>query len=87
MMKTEKNLGQCGYAHRRKFQREAFQMRITLLCSVTDLNIYQDKREAPTAGGIVSTAEAVFLKLEDFHIVPSSGEMLRVAALRRCIPM
>jgi hypothetical protein len=34
------------------------------------------------AGGIVSTAEAVFLKLEDFHIVSPSDEILRVAALR-----
>jgi len=40
-----------------------------------------------TAGGVVSTAEAVFLKLEDFHVVPPSGEMLGIAALRSCIPM
>jgi hypothetical protein len=34
----------------------------------------------------VSTAEAVFLKLEDFHIVSPSGDILYVATLRSCIP-
>jgi hypothetical protein len=50
MMKTEKNVGQCGCALRRKFQRKTFQMRRTLLFSMTDLTIYQDKREAPDGG-------------------------------------
>jgi hypothetical protein len=32
----------------------------------------------------VTTAAAVFLKLEDFHIVSPSGEILYVATLRSC---
>jgi len=82
MMKTEKNLGQYGYAHRRKFQRETFQMRRTLLCSVTDLTIYQDKREAPDGGWNCVNGRSCLLETRRFSHSTSEWRDVRCSCIK-----
>jgi len=83
MMKTEKNLGQYGYAQRRKFQRETFQMRRMLLCSVTDPTIYQDKREAPDGGWSCVNGRSCLLETGRFSRSTSEWRDVRYSCIKK----